>query len=915
MACPSCATEHAPEARFCSACGASLRVACPTCGAEQLADAAFCSACGTALRDGVRRAAAAPGADERRVVSLLFADLAGSTALGGRLDPEDVRAVQQDLYQLVAERVEAFGGVTEKFAGDAVLAVFGIPQAHEDDAARAVLAGLAVRDAFGSFAEHVRKRHGAEVGVRIGVNTGEVVSGREAASRGEMMVSGDAVNVAARLQQAAEPGEVLVADRTSAAAQGAVHFDEVRTVAAKGKADGLRAWPARAAADGGAKRGVPGLHAPLIGRDEELTLLSTLARRVQRERAPQLVTLFGAAGVGKSRLLREFASTQPDARVLVGRCLPYGEGVTWWPLAEIVKDHAGILESDPAPIARVKLAAALMPLGDESLLDAVSYTIGIEEPGSRIASVDGIDVRRALVREWTRYLRELGRERLTLVVIEDIHWASTPLLDLIEHVGGALDDTSVMILCPSRPELLDDRPSWGAGKRNATALTLSPLAAEEADRLVSSLLDLDHIGESMRRRIRERAEGNPFYTEEILRMLIDRGALAEKDGRWTAAERPDEFPIPDSVHGVIAARIDLLGADERRALRECAVVGREFWPGAVGADPAALEALARRELISERPESTVASERQFAFKHALTRDVAYGALPRVERRRLHVQVARWIEQVSAGREQEVSELVAHHYSEAVANGEDDPAVRERALDSLVSAGLAALRRSAAEPARAHLLRALDLAATERDKGRVEVSLGEAELWLNRIDDGVEHLERARARFDALGDPRLLAEALSWLSRAYWLASRQDEALAAGREAVTLLEGGEETPHLARALARRSQIEMLAALPQAVDHAREAVEMAQRVGDPWAEANARINLVSSSMFAGGAVVDDFIGAAHLALDCGAFEEAHRARVNYLWTAGPLLPLPDVVHALHGLSLPLIVTSAYAEYFDI
>jgi class 3 adenylate cyclase/tetratricopeptide (TPR) repeat protein len=854
------------------------------------------------------------------VVSLLFADLAGSTALGGRLDPEDVRAVQQELYRLVTDRVEAFGGVTEKFAGDAVLAVFGIPQAHEDDATRAVLAGLAVRDSFETFAADVRIRFGTDIGVRVGVNTGEVVSGREAAARGELMVSGDAVNVAARLQQAAQTGEVLVGERTETAARRSIHFGEPRTVAAKGKDDGLVAIPARRPAGGPAERGVPGLHAPMIGRDDELTLLSTLARRVERERAPQLVTLFGAAGVGKSRLLREFAATQPDAQVLVGRCLPYGESVTWWPLAEIVKDHAGILESDPAAIARVKLAAALMPLGDETLLDAVSYTIGIEDPSSRLSQLDGVDVRRALVRAWTRYLGELGRGGLTLIVVEDIHWASPPLLDLIEHVFEALEDTAVMILCPSRPELLDERPSWGAGKRNATAITLSPLRAEEADTLVSSLLDVDHIGETLRGRIRERAEGNPFYTEEILRMLIDRGALAEREGRWVAAERLDELPIPDSVHGVIAARIDLLGADERRMLRECAVVGRRFWPGAVGADPAALAGLVRRELISERPQSTVESEHEFVFKHALTREVAYGALPRAERRRLHVQVARWIESMSADRGLEVAELVAHHYAEAVDSGEQDPAIRARALDALIAAGTAALRRSAGEPARANLRRALELATDERDRGRVELALGQTDLWLGDVEQAVALLESARRRFERLGEGLLLAEVLAQLSRAYWFRSRQHEALEAGREAVRVLEGTGETPALARALARRSQIEMLAALPEAVSHAQEAIEVARRTGDRFAEANAMINLSSAQMFRGDAapaVIQGFLDAARIAMECGADEEAIRARINYLWTAAPLIPIPDVIE---GLERSMVVhdavgVSGYQLYYDL
>ncbi len=385
LSCVECGAEQPAEARFCNSCGAALYRSCPGCGTEQAASAAFCSSCGYALRDDTRRTGSTDDRQERRVVTILFADLSGSTALGEQLDPEDVRDLQGELFELLNREVERFDGTTEKFVGDAVLAVFGIPQAHEDDPERAVRAALAAQERFGAFAKRVRDRFAAEVGLRIGVNTGEVVAGREAAARGELMVSGDAVNVAARLQQNAEPGQVLVGERTQAATSRSVSFEPAAAVAAKGKSEPVAAWVALAAAEEPGARGVAGLEAPLIGRDEELSILSALAGRVERERAPQLVTLYGQAGVGKSRLLAEVVERLPGTLLLRGRCLPYGEEITYWPLAEALKGHAGILDTDPSGEALEKLRQAVeTTLGESSsqALEPLAWTIGLALPDS-----------------------------------------------------------------------------------------------------------------------------------------------------------------------------------------------------------------------------------------------------------------------------------------------------------------------------------------------------------------------------------------------------------------------------------------------------------------------------------------------------------------------------------------------------
>ncbi len=815
--------------------------------------------------------------------------------------------MQGELFALVNGHVERFGGVTEKFVGDAVLAVFGIPQAHEDDPERAVLAALAVRDDFAGFAARIADRHDAEVGLRIGVNTGDVVSSREAAARGELMVSGDMVNVTARLQQAAEPGEVLVGDRTRSATSRLVEYEARGGIAAKGKRSPVHAWVARQVTASPARRGIEGLSAPIIGRDEELAVLAALATRAVRERVPQLVTLFGAAGVGKSRLLAEFVDRLPEARLLKGRCLPYGDGITYWPLAEVAKSHAGMLETDAADVALDKLRRAItgvMPSGQaESVIEAAAWTIGLALPGSSETSSG--DVRVRLYGAWTRYIAALGRDRPTVLAIEDIHWASEPLLDLLDHLADSLADTSVLIVCPARPELLESRPGWGAGKQNAIALNLSPLTLANARRLVAALLDADRVFEDAREQILERADGNPFYLEEILRMLIEEGAIEQRDGAWIATDRLLDVPIPDSVHGVIAARVDLLDAPARDALRRCAVMGRTFWPAAVHVEEELVEALARRGLVSERPSSVVAGMREFVFKHALTRDVAYQTLPRPERRRLHRAVAEWIEGGGAGREGEATEIAAYHYLEAVGYGDDDPALAAHAFQLLLEAGEAAIARAALPSATGLFERAEALAVDARGRCLALVGLARCNMAEPRYDRASERLAEANDLARGVGDPLLEADVLSWLARVCWLSGAWGDAIRAANDAVALLAGLPESPALAGALARRSQLEMLRGEPDAEPHALEAIDVARRVGDPFAEVNGRINLVSARA-ARGVRPDRDETAVILAraAETHLWDEAYRLVVNFLWSASPHETIPElrdfVAGALDGLS---------------
>ncbi|HEY7003311.1 MAG TPA: AAA family ATPase [Gaiellaceae bacterium] len=866
---------------------------CPSCQAQQPDDARFCSRCGSALHEDERRPSALDEQQERRIVTVLFADLAGSTALAEQIDPEDVRRVQAQLFELLNAEVVRFGGTTEKFVGDAVLAVFGVPHAHEDDPERAVRAALAAHERFGGFADEIRTRYGASVGLRTGINTGNVVSSREAAARGDLVASGDAVNVAARLQQHARPGEILVGLRTHAATSRTVVFGPRREIDAKGKSSPLAAWEVRAVEVEPATRATEFL-APLVGREEELALLEAVAARSERERVPQLVTLFGPAGVGKSRLVDELLARFPQARVLKGRCLPYGEGITYWPLAEVAKGASGILDTDPVGIAQEKLRAAVDAVldGDAAeVFDAIAWTIGLAEAESPLSSTDAETVGALLADGWQRYVGALARRGLTVLVIEDVHWASTALLDLVEHLMDTLVDACLLLVCTARPEFLGGRSTWGAGKQNATALSLTPLSADESERLVSMLLGEAHVPEDVRKPLLSSAEGNPFFLEEMLQMLIDEGALERQDGAWRATRRLAELRIPDSVHGVIAARLDLLDPKARDALRRCAVVGRIFWPAAVGVDEGLVAGLTGTGLVSLQPVSVMGGLREFNFKHALTRDVAYGSLARPERRELHLEVAEWIQNVAPGRDIETAELAAYHYREAIGYGEEDVGVLRRAYEVLLAAGKRATRRTALGAAQEHLEAALELAATADERAAVLVALADATSHAGRWDDATRWLDTA----DALEgvDDGLRSAALGWRSRVAWLMGRWDEALTSANGAVTALDGRPESPQLARALARRSQIEMLRSRPEGLEHSREAIEVAERTGDAFAAVNARINLFTIEANLGQAPDPEVVLAiAEQAYAIGAHEEASRAIVNFLWSAAGFLPFDTV-----------------------
>jgi class 3 adenylate cyclase len=602
-----------------------VMIRCASCGEENPERARFCLNCGSAL------AAAQPQAEVRKTVTVLFADVVGSTSLGEQTDPESTRRMLSRYFDAMRRVIERHGGTVEKFIGDAVMAVFGIPTLHEDDALRAVRAAHEMQSAVQLLNEELASSSWNPIALRIGVNTGEVVAGE--ATGGHTLVTGDAVNVAARLEQAADPGQVILGGTTHKLVRALVESEPIAALELKGKAEPVEAFRLTGVGDKGPIRRHD---TPLVGRARELRGLTEAFDRANEEQACYLFTLLGTAGVGKSRLVHEFLGGMRErAQVLRARCLPYGEGITFWPVIELAQAAAGIELNETPASAVQKLRTLLEDAPDrDPILDRVCPTIGLSD-----------DVVATEETFWgvRKFLEAVASKKPLIVVIDDLQWAEPTMLDLIDHVADWSREAPILFLAIARPELLDARPHWGGGKLNATTILLEPLGSADATELIANLVDDAELAKTLQQRIGETAEGNPLFVEELVAMLVDQGVLQREDGGWRAADKLYSVSVPPSISALVAARLDHLEPPERDLIGRAAVVGKVFQRSAVSelSPPERREelgprlmTLVRKELV--RPDrSATTGDEAFRFRHLLVRDAAYASLTKDRRRAAH----------------------------------------------------------------------------------------------------------------------------------------------------------------------------------------------------------------------------------------------------------------------------------------
>ncbi len=723
---------------------------------------------------------------ERKVVTILFCDLVGFTATFDLADPEDVQDALAVYYARVVREIERFGGTVEKFIGDAVMAVYGAPVAREDDAQRAVLSALRIPPAI----EELNEEHpGLALAVRVGVETGEAVVtlGEDSNKRG--IAVGDVVNTASRLQGIAPTGGVVVGERTHRLTEELFDFETLEPVKVKGKASPLQVWVATSARSRFGAELQRSASTPLVDREDELEVLKRTFARAVREPSVQLVTLMGEPGVGKSRVIKEFFAYLDDQPELIawrhGRCLPYGEGVTFWALGQIVKAHAGILDSDDEQEAREKLtesvAALVEDVAEQEWIRArLAPLIGLAEPGA-----EGAD-RTETFSAWRSFLEAIAIRNPLVVAIEDVHWADGALLGFAEHLLEWSSGVPMLILCSARPELFERAPNWGGGKRNSSTVTLPPLGDADTEQLISSLLPAESPA-AMRDLLLERAGGNPLFAEEFAHMLIDR-----------AGDGLDPAP-PETLQAIVAARLDSLPPDQKSLLHDASVVGRVFWLGALvaigGSDPevvrASLHELSRHDLVRPSRISSVENEQEYAFAHGLIRDVAYGQIPREPRAEKHVSAANWIEQMAAGRVSEYAETLAHHYQQATelatAAGIEASELQAATRRYWVMAGDRAMNLDVASAEAWFDLALSGLPAGDPARAAVQAKKAETAYIAGRYEESQGLYEEALAGFRQLGDLRGAGACLDWLATVLWEQGNTEGSGARLAEAVEVLE--------------------------------------------------------------------------------------------------------------------------------
>jgi len=748
---------------------------------------------------------------ERKLATVLFADLVGSTELADGQDPEVTRRRVTTFFDGVQRCIENHGGTVEKFAGDAVMAAFGIPRAHEDDAERAVRAAFGILD-------HV-KDLGLEA--RVGIEAGEVVVD----DADSTFATGEAVNVAARLQQAAGPGEILMGESTHRLTQDRIEADDVGPLELRGFRKPIAAYRALKALDGAPT--VSTISAPFVGRESELELLENTFTRTLRDRRPHVFTVYGEPGVGKSRLTREFLAGVEGTTILSGRALPYGEGITYWPLAEMVKSAAGITDDDPMETARQKLIDCC---GDEAIAELLGLASGVME------AVEGERGQPEIAWAAREFVDELADVQPLIMVFEDIHWAEEPLLELIDHLAQWVRERSLLIMCLARPELLDVRPGWGGGRVRSTAIELEPLARDESEQLADALLAEHDVSAKVQARLLDKTEGNPLFVEETVRMLLEQGA----DG----GDR-----IPDSLQALIGARIDRLPAGEKIVLQRGSVIGRVFWAGAIDSLSAEYDAdeledmlddLLLRDFVTREERSTITGESAYRFKHGLIREVAYGGLSKSNRAEYHTRFAEWLRERA---DNELLEIRAYHLDQACLlyaelDGRPPQELARTAAKALQGAGKRALARESNVSARKLLLRSAELEPTLQRRflaARAAWQLGDLPVVRDEMTVIAEQAAAEGAR-------DLQSRALTALSEvAASLDGELGRAAELADEALAVVEADDHEGRFS-ALDRRARIaRWVGRLAEAEGFEQQALEAARAAGRKDYEARAALQL--------------------------------------------------------------------------
>ncbi|MGB2953785.1 MAG: adenylate/guanylate cyclase domain-containing protein [Gaiellaceae bacterium] len=814
MLCPSCGTENREGRKFCAECGQSLALICPACGTANEPGERFCGECGSALTgDAAASTPAAPReapASERRLVSVLFADLVGFTTLSEAKDAEEVRELLSRYFDTCRRIISLYGGTVEKFIGDAVMAVWGTPTATEDDAERAVRAALDLIAAVSALGQEIGDE---ELRARAGVLTGEaaVTLGAE----GEGMVAGDLVNTASRLQALAEPGSVYVGESTRRATEQTIVYEEAGSFELKGKEGLVPLWKARRVVSGlrGSLKS-EGLEAPFVGRDRELRQIKDLFHGCADERKGHLVSVTGIAGIGKSRLAWEFYKYFDGIAETIywhrGRCLPYGEGVTYWALADMVRMRCRISEDEEPASAAEKLRSTL----DEHFLDAEERSF--VEP--RLAHLLGLAEHQArdkqdLFAAWRLFFERLADGYPTVLAFEDMQWADASLLDFVEYLLDWSRNHPIFVVTLARPELLERRPTWGAGQRSFTSLYIEPLSQEAMEELLTGLVP--GLPQTLREQILARAEGVPLYAVETVRMLLDRRLLVQEGSSYGLSGAVEALEVPETLQALIAARLDGLTAEERRLLEDASVLGKTFTKQALmalsGLDAEGLEplvvSLTRKEVLGVQGDPRSPEHGQYGFLQDLVRHVAYETLSKRERRARHLAAAAYLDSAFSGEQEEVIEVIASHYLDAyqaVPDADDAAEIREKARQLLGRAGERAASLAAAAEARRYFEQACSLTDEPLERASLLARAGEMAQRAADPDAARELLVESIAIYESEGETHTAARVSGRLGHILGFTGHRDEALARMERAFDVISGDEPDEDLAMLAAQLSR---------------------------------------------------------------------------------------------------------------